>query len=403
MQNIAKSLSLLTKVFLGSAIKRENDSVVNGKNELFKRLLGEEGNALYSPATIHQVLCILGYITTGEAKKEILQVLGIKENELEDYAKALLIAFNKETKKTSNFENTKGEESSTAEKVCTLESSIWFGGASDLNEEKLNELYHKLGTEYFVGDELSDSFNQKLRDWLNIRTNNMLASYVKNMKLPLNLVFALYSALYLKAKWNNVEFKKENTKKEKFYTINGNYEIIDFMHTKYEACVTEGSNFTCVGLPLQGDFVINFLLPKEEVNPRELFDDEEANKCLEQYNSKDGISCNIALSIPHIDIIANLDLLETLRKMGFKQLLTSIETTVSIGSQPLSSGKQLNRMIVKEEGVEVASICYAQMLNSCIGRDFEFKLNRPFLVSIIEKDSKIPLMVGVIENPVVKK
>lgn len=403
MDKIIKNALAVVKTIIEESKEKK---LAAGRDEMIKRFLQKEGNVLYSPATMQLALCILGYITTGKSKQEVLQVLGVDEEGLIKLANELTDTFNKSDFVDSGwvYINKDSENTLTKETVCTLASSLWLNEECEYNEEKLADLKKTIDTDAFIGNASTEKFNSELQEWLNNKTNNMLAESVSNIKLPEDLVLAIFSALYFKAKWDILKFDKKDTKKDKFYTSVGGYITTDFMNTEFQTYVHRGEKYTGVSLPLKGGFNINFLLPNEGTKPRELLENKEAMAYLSQENIEDFGRFTVELKIPRFDIKANIDLLNTLKELGFKNLVDEYNGDFTeLCQEPvyISDGKQLNRMIVKEEGVEVASITgfWMKCCLSVAPPKIKFTLDRPFLVSVTGEGSNIPLMVGIIEEP----
>lgn len=403
MDKIIKNALAVVKTIIEESKEKK---LAAGRDEMIKRFLQKEGNVLYSPATMQLALCILGYITTGKSKQEVLQVLGVDEEGLIKLANELTDTFNKDAQNEYDFLHRIEHPEQELEKknICTLASSLWLNDQYNYEENKLAELKATMDTEAFIGEAGSGAFDSKLQVWLNEKTNNLLADSVSNIKLPYDLVLAIFSALYLKAKWDGLEFNKLNTKKDKFYTSDGGYITTDFMNTEFQTYVHRGENYTGISLPLKGGFNINFLLPNDNTKPRELLENKDAMAYLTQEAINDGLRFTVDLKIPRFDIKANIDLLNTLKELGFKNLVDEYNGDFTeLCQEPvyISDGKQLNRMIVKEEGVEVASITgfWMKCCLSVAPPKINFTLDRPFLVSVTGEGSTIPLMVGVIEEP----
>lgn len=403
MDKIIKNALAVVKTIIEESKEK---TLVAGRDEMIKIFLQKEGNILYSPATMQLALCILGYITTGKSKQEVLQVLGVDEEGLVKLAEELTEAFNKSDFVDSDWGclDKHLENTSAKETVCTLASSLWLNEKYEYNKAKLADLKKTMDTDAFIGKAGSGEFDSELHTWLNGKTNNMLAESVRGIKLPEELVLAVFSALYFKAKWESLKFDKQDTKKDKFYTSDGGYITTDFMNTEYKTCLHRGENYTGISLPLKGNFSINFLLPEEGTKPRELLENKEAMAYLSQENIEDFGRFTVELKIPRFDIKTNIDLLDTLKELGFKKIVDAYNGAFTELCQEqvyLSDGKQLNRMIVKEEGVDLASITEFYMKNCLCAPQprVKFILDRPFLVSVTGEGSNIPLMVGVIEEP----
>lgn len=412
MDAIVETPLIIEKPYMATS---DNSGLVRGQDELIRRFLKKDGNVLYSPATIYSALCILGSLTTGESKQEVLQVLGVDEEGLIKLSNELNAAFNKEADVQAvnyyrglNLQKKNVEKqpaNPSKEKVCTMSSSLWLNGKYEYNKQRLAAIENEMGAECFIGDVNDNQFNVQLKNWLNNKTNHLLSDSVDSIKMDRNMVLSIYSALYFNAKWDRVYFKEQNTRIDRFFLDNGKAVIAEFMSTEFASAIHESERFEGISLPLSGDYNINFLLPNKGVKPRDLLVDKEALAFMAKEAEKEPSNTKVRLKIPKLDIKANLELLNTLRDLGFKKLLDNANTDFKDLCQKsvfISDGKQLNRMIVKESGVEVTSITMFNLGHTCSPVSIKrkvFVLDRPFLISITGKNTNIPMMIGVIENP----
>ena len=149
-----------------------------------------------------------------------------------------------------------------------------------------------------------------------------------------------------------------------------------------------------------------FLLPDEGVTPEELLQDEQAMTFLlnRETLSENNTYLRIHLTVPRVDVSAQLGLNDTLRGLG----ITNVFDPALADFTPVSESQQLAlsrvlhgaRVKVDEQGCEGAA--YTAMLFAGSARPPEeevwFTLDRPFLFCVTGAQ-ELPLFVGIVNQP----
>ncbi len=91
---------------------------------IIKTLNQPDKNNVYSPVSLYYALALLANVTDGNTKKEILDVLGLKENELLNKMDELY--------KNLNINHGKGR--------LMLNSSLWFNENFSINDDNTKEI-----------------------------------------------------------------------------------------------------------------------------------------------------------------------------------------------------------------------------------------------------------------------
>ena len=163
--------------------------------------------------------------------------------------------------------------------------------------------------------------------------------------------------------------------------------------------------FSAVAKHLENSGAMWFLLPDEGVTPEELLADKQAMDFLisggESAESKYLI---VNLSVPKFDIASDLDLTESLKKMGitdvFDPAISDFSPMTDDTEAYLSQARHAARVAIDEEGVTAAAYTVMMAAGAAAPPDEEvdFTLNRPFVFAVTGADG-LPLFVGVVHQP----
>jgi serpin B len=247
-----------------------------------------------------------------------------------------------------------------------------------------------------------------MNQWIEEKTNGMIDKlYEEPLNKDARLV--LLNTLYFKGKWAR-PFEGINTRKDSFTLQDGTVETVDMMsqghaHLLYvQDEVAEG-----VILPYQDqDMVFLALKPKEGLNVREMYDQldiEAINTMLEQ---EETTLCN--LKLPKFEVEFHKELNESLKKMGLEiAFMDGVADFSGIGvpddadNMYIEKVQQKSKIIVDEEGTEAAAVTSVEMFRCTSAYNYEMPkeicFDEPFLYMIMDKERKVPLFMGIMDNP----
>jgi len=163
--------------------------------QIQKELLSDasDHNAVCSPLNIYIALSMLAEVTDGNTRKQILDVLNVKDMDvLNKRIEAIWDA---------NYVDTPALKS-------MLANSIWLKSGIGYNEDTLKRLSTEYHASSYSGEMGSKSMNLKLQKWTDEHTGGLLKEYTKELELKPESVLALISTIYYKASWDK-EFPDE--------------------------------------------------------------------------------------------------------------------------------------------------------------------------------------------------
>ena len=373
--------------------KVHNSQTVQAGMEQYYELIQKEllsdaadHNAVCSPLNIYIALSMLAEVTDGNTRKQILDVLNVKDMDvLNKRIEAIWDA---------NYVDTPALKS-------ILANSIWLRNDIGYNEDTLKRLSAEYHASSYSGEMGSESMNQKLQKWTDEHTGELLTEYTKELKLKPESVMALISTVYYKASWDE-EFPKEQTNDGIFHGVSGD-QSVPMMNNDVMTDLYQTEHFQAVGLSLVDSGTMYFFLPKEGYKAQDIAADPQMIKICMEPVSVESNSALVHLTVPKFNDSAKINLLECLKDIGITDVLSDKEAdftplTKEVENIYLSRAEHSAMVKIDEEGVTGAAYT-ALMMESAgiIQNQVDFIIDRPFVYAVAAPDGSI-LFTGVIQN-----
>lgn len=347
-------------------------------------------NRVCSPLNIYMALSMLAAVTDGETRQQILDALGAES----------LDALQKQTAQLWT-------ENSWDDGVVTsvLANSIWLRDGYAYNEETLKKLGEDFYASAFSGEMGSAAYDNKLRDWINEHTGNLLTEQASGLKLAPATVLALVSTIYYRASWSD-KFSGSATTQDVFHAPNGDMTV-DFMHSSDSNTVYYGDGFSAIGLSLENSGQMWLLKPDEGVDAAELLQNKDAlGLLLANGNWSQTQRARVNLSLPKFDVSSDLDILDTLAQLGITDVMDGGKSdftplTTADSALELTQAKHAARVKIDEDGCEAAAYTMLDIeATAMLGpeEEIDFTLDKPFVFAITGIDG-LPLFVGLVNQP----
>ncbi len=353
-----------------------------------KELLSDasDHNAVCSPLNIYIALSMLAEVTDGNTRKQILDVLNVKDMDvLNKRIKAIWDA---------NYVDTPALKS-------ILANSIWLRNDIGYNEDTLKRLSAEYHASSYSGEMGSESMNRKLQKWTDEHTGELLTEYTKELKLKPESVLALISTVYYKASWDK-EFPKEQTNDGIFHGVSED-QSVPMMNNDVMTDVYQTEHFQAVGLSLVDSGTMYFFLPKEGYKAQDIAADPQMIKICMEPVSVESNSALVHLTVPKFNDSDKINLLECLKNIGITDVLSDKQAdftplTKEVENIYVSSAEHAAMVKIDEEGVTGAAYT-ALMMESAgiIQNQVDFIIDRPFVFAVAAPDGSI-LFTGVIQN-----
>ena len=363
------------------------EPIQNFGYELFA-LNTEEDNPVVSPVSAYLALALAGKGAEGETKEAFFTVMQDLEGIPYDLMQGL----------------PKVEEGM----LITLNNSAWVDYHLSPKEDWLAWADSIYGAEVYHASLGAENTYKTMNKWIEEKTKGMIDKlYEEPLSKDARLV--LLNTLYFKGKWAN-PFEKHNTYEDIFTLENGSTENVEMMnkgrsHLLYvKDEVAEG-----VILPYQDeDMVLMALKPVGEENVREMYEKltvESINAMMEQ---EETTLCN--LKLPKFEVEFHKELNDSLKQMGLEiAFMDGLADFSGIGvpddadNMYIEKVQQKSKIIVDEEGTEAAAVTSVEMFRCTSAynpeQPVEVYFDEPFLYMIMDRERKVPLFIGIMDNP----
>jgi serpin B len=373
-------------------------------------------NFVFSPLSIHSALTMLylGTTTNSTTEQELKDAMGMiasKETVQCGY-KSIVDVYNQE----KNFK---------------YANKFWLQQGYDVNpnfKQKVEKVLNS-GAENinFNAEDSVDLVNS----WVATMTNQKIKKMVEEFSS--NTVLYLANALYFKEEWlvpfDDVNYD-DTPLTGNFETPTGPKEVgmiqqINSNATYGEIKIHSDELVEVVSIPYKNDlFEMQIILPKNKVqfsrmeekmklsNKRDLTATEtgyfnmfssKKNEVIDEL--KEDIS-EVYLRLPTFQVRSDLDVVDSLKKLGAKKVFQAGAELAELGTGPLSVSKISHTALVEvsKEGTEGAAATGAEivLLSSAFNDRLDIVVDRPFIFVVEDKKNKIPVLVGRVMDPTVK-
>jgi len=348
-----------------------------------------ETNNVFSPLSLYYAIALLSRVTSGNTKKEILDVLKLEDGQVIEKINYLNEMFNR------NISSSK----------TMLNSSLWLNDHFKFNDDEIKKIVKGVPCAIRTGTMGTKALDKEIHRWINTNTHNILKDSVKNIKTDVNDIFNIISTIYLKDKWSNF-FDESNNKKDTFYISKDEKIKCTFMNSKINEEILVGNNFKAMKLDLCRFGKVIFIRPDDGYNLKDIENNDDLIELLcgnNKHLKKEFY--NVDLSLPKFVIESNSDIKDNMKLLGINDVFdkdVADFSKVTNEKEVFMSKAILNtKFEVNETGIEAAAFSYLDCAFGSICLDelkqIKFKLNKPFMFSVISNE--LPVFVGTITNP----
>ncbi|EMP32400.1 Alpha-1-antiproteinase [Chelonia mydas] len=279
---------------------------------------------------------------------------------------------------------------------------------------------------------------KQINDYIENKTHGKIANLVKDLDpLP---VMILINYIFFKAHWEN-PFNSLFTKEDDFFvdaetsvkvnmmSSNKQYNThhdeelscwvveipykgnaaamkVNMMNSNKQYNAHHDEELSCwvVEIPYKGNAAAIFILPDE--GKMEQVEDALLKKTVTKW-TKSLQQREIVLYIPAFSVSGTYDVKELFEKMGVVDVFTDkADLSGMTGHSSLKVSKALHKAVVDvhENGTEAAAVTIVEIIYTSLPfpHPLTIKFNRPFLMTIVDKNTQSILFMGKIVNPTKK-
>ena len=351
--------------------------------KMILELLGNEENQIFSPFNLYLNLNLMAGLTSGDARREILDLLGKEEDTLlKDYQALWKAYYADDGKRVSEYAN-----------------SIWLNENLDVNDDKLKQIADDYFVPGFRGDMGSRDYTRAFQSWMNDNTGKMMGKQISGLEFDPGTLMAVASTIYYSNRWQ-YEYDPLKTKDATFHGVNGNTKA-PFMNKTCSGFYVEGNGFSGImDMFGNGEGYMLFLMPDEGGSIRNVFESEDFLKLIDGSRDEFLSPCLLELSLPKFDVDSKFKIEEILPRLGVRSMFDAGSNAFAeLSSTPMEVDKieHACRLILDEEGVKAAAYTVDIMYGGGPTERRKVVFDRPFIFMIMP-DMKNVMFCGVINQ-----
>jgi serpin B len=346
-------------------------------------------NIFLSPYSISVALGMCAAGANGETRNVMSHLLGSPSDlsEANNFYKALISEVN-------------GDGSERPFELVTA-NALWGHVTYKFKEAFKANVASNYGGSFNVVDYQGDPDGAvaAINKWVADCTRNLIPKLIERDFVNDDTRLVLTNAIYFKGKWE-VEFDKNRTRDEDFYTASGTKEV-PLMYKSGEGMYYEGDGFKALDLPYKGDELsLLVLLPNanDGLTPLELKVANEGTYdqvCKGLYYEE-----TVHTYLPRFKSECSFKLKPALVEMGAGLAFSDMADFSGIGDDPLKISEVVHKAFVQvdEEGTEAAAATAVGMMRcTAVMRPNPpkvFRADHPFLFFIRNKATNTVLFQG---------
>ncbi|XP_061560431.1 alpha-1-antitrypsin homolog [Phycodurus eques] len=357
---------------------------------LYKTLKAKAGaaeNIFFSPLGISTALSLLSTGAHGETHSQLFSTLGYSGKEQDTINQGYKHLFHK-------LGQNKAHQELDVTNAVAVDSHF---SPCDSFMKNAKEFYSAevLKVDFGKSQEAAAEINSYIAN----KTRNMIKDHVK--ELDETMAMMLINTVYFKGEWDR-PFNKSLTRKADFHVDDTTKVEVDMMRRtgRYEMYYDDDNSTTILMLPYKGNTSMMIVLP-----------DEGKMKSVEGYINKDYIKHwhdsiykqSVDVFLPKFSISAKAALDSTLKEMGISAAFGDTADFSGISDDvalKLSKASHEAVLSIDEIGTEAVAVTVVEVMP--MSMPMQLRLDRPFLVFILEDSTCSIIFMGKISNPTAK-
>lgn len=379
-------------------LDEKSAELVNADNtfglEIFKKIreASNKEDIMISPLSISLALAMTYNGADGDTKKEMetaLNLNGLTPEQINESYKMLIKAL----------------QSVDKDVVFDIANAIYYKTGFNVKQPFLD-----INTNYYDAEVNSLNFNlasalDEINGWVKTKTHDKIPQILEELSPDARMV--LLNAIYYNGIWKN-EFDKEGTKMLPFAKNDGTHPEVAMMSKESKLEYTSNELFDAVKLPYgNGQYNMVVLRPASGKKSSDIIDHLSAknwNDMLKSFKPEE----HVVVTMPRFKFSFDIELKNVLKQMGMVKAFDSFKSDFSkiCDDRSLYVSAVIHKSFidVNETGTEAAAVTAVVMEITSAGpgssvKKIYFKVNRPFVFAITEKDTGAILFIGEVQNP----
>ncbi|MGH7132833.1 MAG: serpin family protein [Phycisphaerales bacterium] len=345
----------------------------------------QQGNAFYSPLSIHTALEMARLGAKGATRDAMSKVMRMEGPDALQQMAALQSQVQQSTRgKNSAF------QIDTANRLWTSQGLKLTNGYA----MQLKAGFNADAKEIDFADKSASA--NAVNAWVSKQTNAMIPRLVDPSHIP-DAGFILTNAIYFKALWK-FPFEKSRTRPQPFTLEDGTKADVPMMHQSDQFGYVKLPNFAAVTLPYRGAASMIVVLPDEGKMKETVAELDipviRAALALQE----------VRITLPKVDIKTRFSVRSTLIAMGMGAAFDpNADFTGITPTQPGYISEVLHAAALKMDEEKTEAAAATGVIGTVSSRvppkAIEFTVDRPFLVFILHEPTGAVLFAGKIADP----
>ena len=244
-----------------------------------------------------------------------------------------------------------------------------------------------------------------MNNWVKEKTNGLIEDIVPEEIDPLTMMY-LINAVYFKGDWT-LQFDKDDTRDAEFALDDGSMIQVKMMHQKESFRVFLSQDISIIDLPYsEGNYSMTIVLPPRGVSIHEFTESLTKELWQSWLDKLPEDPWEIDVYLPRFTLEYEESLVDVLKAMGMRKAFDEYEAEfdgiydrAKVGGENLYISDVMHKTFidVNEEGTEAAAATSVEFGLTSLPP--QFRVDRPFLMTIRENSSGTILFIGKIVSP----
>jgi serpin B len=362
--------------------------------ELFRKVVAEaepNDNTMISPLSVAIALGMTYNGAAGDTKTEMgktLKLNGLSADQINMAHKALLSALKK----------------ADAEVLLEIANAIYYRQGTLVLES-----FKSVNRESYDAEISALNFDDPatvnvINNWVAAKTRDKIPTIID--RIDTDLMMILLNAIYFNGTWK-YKFDEYKTYELPFRHGDGQWKDVETMNMENSLEYTRNELFSAIHLPYgKGDFNMTVILPGDGQTTGDVMSAltlENWKKWVKGFKKEE----NVEVTMPRFKFSWEMQLNDILKKMGMPKAFTPYVADFSgiNGENNLyvSFVKHKTFVDVNESGTEAAAVTAVGISVTSMPMDppkkINFRVDRPFIFTITEKNTGTILFIGEIRAP----
>ena len=356
--------------------------------KLFKHVAAGVGkNVLVSPYSAYVALSMTANGADGTTKAAMAKALGLKGESLD----------------AANRRNQEAMKELNSNDKVQLEIANAIYADS---KTKFRATFIDLCAQMYLAEARSEDFADpatlgKINGWCDKKTHGKITKILDRLS-PVD-VMVLLNSVYFKGSWKNA-FKPDETKPHAFTLLAGGTKQVPMMHKTFSTGYLQGDGFQAVSIPYAGERQVMYVFLPEPGADFAAFQGQFTSENWRQWMGGFN-ACSVNLAMPKYKVEYSKKLNDPLIAMGMGEAFTGQANFSKMFEHKagyIGLVLQKTYMDVNEEGTEAAAVTAVVMRSRAMvmpPRAIDFTVDRPFVVSLADKETGEILFLGSIVDP----